>query len=51
MTDLPGLPIVTLLGRHAFDAALAVTVFVLVDDRRHPLTGPLFGRKWLRGQG
>ncbi len=37
--DLYGLTAVTLLGRHEFDAAVAVLVVVPVDERCHPLTG------------
>jgi len=47
--DLHGLAIVTLLGRHEFDAAVAVLVVVPDDERRHPLTGLVFGGKWLAG--
>ncbi len=36
---LYGLTAVTLLGRHEFDAAVAVFVVVPVDERCHPLTG------------
>jgi hypothetical protein len=36
---LYGLTAVTLLGRHEFDAAVAVLVVVPVDERCHPLKG------------
>jgi len=45
--DLHSLAIVTLLGHHEFDAAVAMLVLVPVDERRHPLTGLVFGGKWL----
>ncbi len=45
--DLHCLAIVTLLGRHEFDAAVAVLVVVPVDERSDPLTSLLFGGKWL----
>jgi len=38
-----------LLGRHEYDDAVAIFVIVLVDERRHPLTGLVFGGKWLAG--
>jgi hypothetical protein len=41
--------IVTLLGRHEFDAAVAVLVVVPVDERYDPLTSLLFGGKGLAG--
>jgi hypothetical protein len=47
--DLHGLAIVSLLECHEFDAAVAVLVVVPVDERRHPLTGLVFGGKWLAG--
>ncbi len=45
--DLHGLAIVNLLGCHEFDAAVAVLAVTPVDERRHPLTGLVFGGKWL----
>ena len=45
--DLHSLAIVTLLGRHEFDAAVAVLVVVPIDERGHPLTGLPFGYKGL----
>ena len=47
--DLHSLPSVTSLGRHEFDAAVAVLVVVPIDERSHPLTSLLFGGKWLAG--
>jgi hypothetical protein len=47
--DLHSLAIVTLLGRHEFDAAVAVPVVVPIDERGHPLTSLLFGGKGLAG--
>ncbi len=47
--DPYGLATVTLVGRHEFDAAVAVLMVVPVDERRHPLTGLVFGGKWLTG--
>lgn len=47
--DLHGLAIVTLLGRHEFDAAVAVLVVVPVDKLGNPLTRLFFGGKWLAG--
>ena len=47
--DLYSLAIVTLLGRHEFDAAVAVLVVVPNDERGYPLTSLLFGCKWLAG--
>ena len=47
--DLRSLTMVTLLGRHEFDAAVAVLVVVPIDERGHPLTSLLFGGKWLAG--
>ena len=47
--DLHSLAIVTLLGRHEFDAAVAVLVVVPVDEHGDPLTGLLFGSKGLAG--
>ena len=45
--DPYGLATATLVGRHEFDAAVAVLVVVPVDERRHPLRGLVFGGKWL----
>ena len=47
--DLHGLAIVTLLGRHEFDPAVAVPVVVPVDELDDPLTGLVFRGKWLAG--
>jgi len=47
--DLHGLAIVTLLGRHEFDAAVAVLVVVPVDELGDPLTRLFFGGKWFAG--
>ena len=47
--DLHGLAIVTLLGRHEFDAAVAVPVVVPVDELGDPLTRLFFGGKWFAG--
>ena len=47
--DLNRITVVTLDGRHELDAAVAVLVVVPVDERRHPLTGLVFGGKWLAG--
>lgn len=47
--DLHGLALVTLLGRHEFDAAVAVLVVVPVDELGDPLTRLVFGGKWLAG--
>jgi len=47
--DLHSPAIVTLLGRHEFDAAVAMLVVVPIDERGHPLTSLLFGGKWLAG--
>ena len=46
-TDLDGLTAVALVGRHEFDAAMAVPVVVPVDKRRHPLAGLLLAAKLL----
>jgi len=37
--DLHGLAAVALVGRHKFDAAVAVTLVVPVDERGHPQAG------------
>jgi hypothetical protein len=47
--DLHGLAIVTLLGRHELDAAVAVLVVVPIDELNDPLTRLFFGGKWLAG--
>jgi len=47
--DLHGLDIVTLLGRHKFDPAVAVLVVVPVDELGDPLTGLGFGCKCCGG--
>ena len=47
--DLNRITVVTLDGRHELDAAVAVLVVVPVDERHHPLTGLVFGGKWLAG--
>lgn len=47
--DLHSLAIVTLLGRHEFDAAVAVLVVVPVDELGDPLTRLFFGGKWPAG--
>jgi hypothetical protein len=47
--NLDGLTGVTLLRRHELDAAVAVLVVLPVDERGDPLTGLLFGCKWLAG--
>ena len=47
--DLYGLTAVTLLGRHEFDAAVAVLVVVPVNELGDPLTGLVSGGKWLAG--
>ena len=44
--DLHSLAIVTLLGRHEFDAAVAVQALVPVHKGRHLLKGGLFAREW-----
>ncbi len=41
--DLYGLTAVTLLGRHEFDAVVAILVILPVDERCHPLTGLVLG--------
>lgn len=46
---LHSLAIVTLLGRHEFDPAVAVLVVVPIDERGHPPTSLLFGGKGLEG--
>ena len=48
--DLRSLTIVTLLGRHEFDPAVAVLVVVPVDEHGDPLTGLLFRSKGLAGR-
>jgi hypothetical protein len=48
-TDLHGLAIVTLLGCHEFDPAVAVLLVVPIDELGDPLTGLVFGGKWLSG--
>jgi hypothetical protein len=45
-TDLDGLTAVALLGRHEFDAAVAVQALVPVHKGRHLLKGGLFAREW-----
>lgn len=45
--DLRSLTIVTLMGRHEFDPAVAVLVVVPVDKLGYPLTGLLLGGKGL----
>jgi len=45
--DLHGLANVTLLERHEFDPAVAVVV--PIDELGDPLTGLVFGAKWLAG--
>jgi hypothetical protein len=45
--DLNCLAIVKSLGRHEFDATVAVLVFVPIDKRGHALAGLVFGGKWL----
>ena len=47
--DLHCLAIVTLLGCHEFDPAVAVPVVVPVDEHGDPLTRLVFGGKWLAG--
>ena len=47
VTDLHGLALVTLLVRHAFDAAVAVLMVVPIDELGQPLRGLVFGCKWL----
>jgi len=47
--DLHGLAVVTLLGRHEFDPAVAVPVAVQVEELGDPLTGLIFGAIWLAG--
>ena len=47
--DLFCLTIMTLLGRHEFDAAVAVPMVVPVDELGDPLTGLPFGGKGLAG--
>ena len=47
--DLHGLAIVTLLGRHEFDAAVAALVVVPVDELGDPQTRLFFGGKWFAG--
>ena len=47
--DLFCLTIMTLLGRHEFDAAMAMPMVVPVEKRGHPLTGMGFGGKGLAG--
>jgi hypothetical protein len=37
---------VALLGRHEFDAAMAVPVVVPVDKRRYPLACLVFAGEW-----
>lgn len=49
LADFNGLTAMALVGRHKFDAAVAVPVVVPVDERDDPLTGLLFGGKWLAG--
>ena len=44
--DLHSLALVTLLGRHEFDAAVAVPVVVPIDERDHPLTSLLSPGFW-----
>ena len=48
-TDLDGLTAVALMGRHEFDATVAVLVVVPVDELGDPLTRLFFGGKWLAG--
>jgi hypothetical protein len=47
--DLYSLATVPLLRRDEIDATVAVLVVVPSDERRHPMTGLLFGGKWLAG--
>ena len=47
--DFNRITVVTLDGRHEFDAAVAVLVVVPVDEHGDPLTGLLFGCKGLAG--
>jgi hypothetical protein len=47
--DLHGLTAVTLLRRYELNAAVAVPMVVPIDERGAPLTGLLFGCKWLAG--
>jgi hypothetical protein len=49
LADFNGLAAMALVGRHEFDAAVAVPVILPVDERDDPLTGLLFGCKWLAG--
>jgi hypothetical protein len=49
VADLHSLAIVTLLGRHEFDAAVAVLVVVPVDELGDPLTRLFLGGKWPAG--
>ena len=48
--DLPdierGTPILALLGRHEFNAAMAVLVVVPIHKRRNPLAGFFFAAEW-----
>jgi hypothetical protein len=44
--DLYGLAAVALVGCHKFDAAVAVTLVVPVDERGHPQAGFLSAGKW-----
>ena len=46
-TNGNGRSAVPLNGCHEFDATVAVPVVVPVDERGNPLTGLLFGCKWL----
>jgi hypothetical protein len=47
--DLHGLAIVTLLGCHEFDPAVAVLVVVPIDELGDPFAGLVFGGKWPAG--
>ena len=47
--DLHGQAIVTLLGRHELDAAVAVLVVVPADELGDPLTRLFFGGQWPAG--
>ena len=44
--DLHSISVVTLMGRHEFDAAVAVPVVVPINERHHPLAGLVLVGEW-----
>ena len=45
--DFPSLAVVTLIGRHKFDAAVAMSVVVPVHKIYNPRAGLLLASEWL----